>query len=194
VVADPTTEKDTTMSTSLRWVLTVRGVVAVALGVLAIGWPSITLGLVILLFVVYAFVAAAADVVTAFHVDGLGPTAGYLAVGALSALAGFAALLWPGATAILLSWVVAFWALATGIGEIVLAARPGITPGRRAMWVVGGLVSVALGLALALHPGVGPLALGIVFGLFSIVYGITVLTRVVKARGSRPVMAAGSLS
>ncbi|GLZ49159.1 membrane protein [Actinomycetospora sp. NBRC 106375] len=182
------------MPRNLRRVLIVRGVLAVVLGVLAIGWPSITLGVVVLLFVVSAFVAAGSDLVTAVQVEGIGPTLGHLALAALSALAGLAALLWPGATAVLLSWVVAFWALAAGIGEIVLATRHGLTPGRRAIWVAGGLVSVALGLALALLPSIDPLSLGVTFGLFSTVYGITVLTRVVRAGGSHSAVAAGSTS
>ncbi|MFC5139106.1 HdeD family acid-resistance protein [Actinomycetospora rhizophila] len=187
-------EKDMDMPRSLRWVLIARGILAVALGVLAIAWPGVTVGVVALLFAAYALVAAGADVVTAIHVDGVGPTVGHLALAALSATAGLAALLWPGATVVLLSWVVAFWALAAGIGEIVLAIRRGITPGRRALWFVGGLVSIALGLALALLPSVDPLSLGVAFGLFSTVYGITVLTRTLRAARSRPVMAAGSAS
>jgi uncharacterized membrane protein HdeD (DUF308 family) len=187
-------EKDMDMPRNLRWVLIARGVLAVALGVLAVGWPGITVGVLALLFAVFALVTAGAEVVTAIHVDGTGPTLGHLALAALSALAGFAALLWPGATAVLLSWVVAFWALAAGIGEIVLATRRGTTPGRRALWVVGGLVSVAFGVVLTLLPSVDPLSLGVAFGLFSTVYGIVVLTRTLRAARSRPVMAAEGAS
>lgn len=176
----------------LRWVLVARGALAVLLGVLAICWPSITVGVVVLLFAVYAFVAAGVDLVLAIHVHGAGPTFGYLALATLSVMAGFAALLWPGATAVLVSWCVAFWALATGIVEIALATRHGITPGRRAMWVAGGSVSVAVGLVLALDPGIGPLALGIVFGLFSMVYGITVVAGVARPGGARRAVGAGS--
>ncbi|MHC1558302.1 HdeD family acid-resistance protein [Actinomycetospora sp. C-140] len=182
------------MPRNLRWVLIARGILAVALGVLAIGWPGITVGVVVLLFAVYALVAAGTDLVTAIHVDGVGPTLGHLTLAALSATAGLAALLWPGATAVLLSWLVAFWALATGIAEIVLATRRGITPGRRALWLAGGLVSVALGLALVLLPGGDPLSLGVAFGLFSTVYGITVLTRTLRAARSGTPMAAEGAS
>jgi uncharacterized membrane protein HdeD (DUF308 family) len=187
-------EQEMHMPRSLRWVLIARGILAVTLGVLAVGWPGITVGVVALLFAAYALVAAVADVVAAIHADGIGPTLGHLALAALSATAGLAALLWPGATVVLLSWFVAFWALAAGIGEIVLAARRGTTPGRRALWVVGGLVSITLGLALALLPGVDPLSLGVAFGVFGIVYGITVLTRALQAARSRRVVAAGSAS
>jgi uncharacterized membrane protein HdeD (DUF308 family) len=39
------------------------------------------------------------------------------------------------------------------------------------MWALGGLVSIALGVVLAIRPDLGAVTLTTVFGLFSIVYG-----------------------
>ena len=66
-------------------------------------------------------------------------------------------------------------ALITGITEVILAFWQGQTAGERAMWAIGGLVSVALGVVLALRPDIGALSLATVFGLFSIVAGLSAL-------------------
>jgi uncharacterized membrane protein HdeD (DUF308 family) len=50
------------------------------------------------------------------------------------------------------------------------------------MWALTGLVSVALGVVLAYRPDIGALTLATVFGLFSVVYGITTITLAVQAR------------
>jgi uncharacterized membrane protein HdeD (DUF308 family) len=50
------------------------------------------------------------------------------------------------------------------------------------IWALGGLVSVALGIVLAIRPDIGALTLATVFGLFSIVHGVTLVTLSMQAR------------
>jgi uncharacterized membrane protein HdeD (DUF308 family) len=90
-------------------------------------------------------------------------------------------LLWPGLTALVLTIVIAAWALATGIMEVILAFREGETAGERAMWALGGLVSIALGVVLALRPDIGALSLATVFGLFSLIAGVSALVMSAQA-------------
>jgi uncharacterized membrane protein HdeD (DUF308 family) len=82
---------------------------------------------------------------------------------------------------VLTIWVAA-WAFVTGVIEVVLAFGQRETAGERAMWALSGLVSIALGVVLALRPDVGALTLATVFGLFSIVNGISALVLSTQAR------------
>ena len=82
----------------------------------------------------------------------------------------------------MLTIFVGAWALTTGITEIIMAFRRGETAGERAMWALGGLVSVALAVALFLRPDVGALSLATVYGLFSLIYGIAMLTAAAQAK------------
>jgi uncharacterized membrane protein HdeD (DUF308 family) len=166
------------VSTSLLW----RGLLAIAIGVVSVAWPDITVGAFVILFAVYAFLAAGADLVRAFASDRVGPLAGYLLLAFLSLVAGMVALLWPGITALALTVWVAVWALVTGILEAAFAFRRDEPAGERAMWALSGLVSIALGVVLAIRPDIGALTLATVFGLFSIVYGVAALTLAAKAR------------
>lgn len=166
------------VSTALRW----RGLLAVIIGVLSVAWPHITVGAFVILFAVYAFLVAASDTARAFSSDRAGPVAGYLVLALLSLAAGLLALLWPAVTAIVLTTFVAAWALVTGAVEVALTFRQGETAGERAMWALGGLVSIALGVVLGIRPDIGALALATVFGLFSIVNGVAALILSAQAR------------
>jgi len=161
----------TSLSTSLRW----RGVLAIALGIVSVAWPGITVAAFVILFAVYAFMAAGADGVRAFTSRHAGPVLGYLLLSVISAAAGVVALAWPGITALVLTLWIAAWAFVTGLIEVTLAFRRGEAAGERALWVMSGLISMALGVVLAIRPDAGAVSLATVFGLFSIVSGISAL-------------------
>lgn len=159
------------LSTSLLW----RGILAVAIGVVSVAWPNITIGAFVILFAVYAFIAAFSDAARAFTRDRAGSVVGWLLLSLISLAAGAAALVWPGMTALVLTIWIGAWALATGIGEVAMAFVREQTTGQRWMWALGGLVSIALAFVLFVRPDIGAVSLATVFGLFSIVYGINTI-------------------
>src|SRR3954449_209491 len=83
------------LSASLRW----RGVLAIVIGIVSVAWPGITVGAFVVLFAVFAFVAAFGDGARAFASDSAGPVVGWLLLALLSLAAGVVALVWPGAPA-----------------------------------------------------------------------------------------------
>jgi uncharacterized membrane protein HdeD (DUF308 family) len=172
--SDPPLERvaaSTYLTTSLVW----RGVLAVAVGAVSVIWPTITVGAFVILFAVYAFVAAFTDAARAFTRDRVGPVLGYLTLSLLSLAAGVVALVWPGPTAFVLTLIVGWWALVTGLVEIGMACAAGRPAGQRAWWILSGLISIAFAAVLFIRPDVGAETLAIVFGLYSIVYGVAAL-------------------
>jgi uncharacterized membrane protein HdeD (DUF308 family) len=166
------------ISSALLW----RGLLAIVIGVVSVAWPGVTVGAFVVLFAAYAFVGAAVEALVAFRSGKGGAIAGHAALSLLSLAAGVGALAWPGITALVLTVWVAAWALVTGAVELLLAFQRGEGAGERALWALGGLVSVALGLVLAIRPAIGAVTLATVFGLFSIVYGVQALVVSVTAR------------
>ena len=69
--------------------------------------------------------------------------------------------------------VVGIWAIVGGIAEIVAGFGSGETAGTRAMFILAGLVSIAFGVVLFARPGIGAVTLALLFGLFSMIYGIS---------------------
>jgi uncharacterized membrane protein HdeD (DUF308 family) len=159
----------------MRGALIVKGVLSVAVGVIAVAWPGITVGAFVVLFAVSAFLLAGTEAMRAFRSRSAGPVLGWLLVALLDIIAGIVSLAWPAITALALVAVVAVWALVTGGAELVLAFRAGAPAGQRALLGLTGLVSVALGVVFAIRPDIGAVTLAQVYGLFSIVYGVSAL-------------------
>jgi uncharacterized membrane protein HdeD (DUF308 family) len=160
-----------TASKALVW----RGVLAIAIGAVSVIWPDITVGAFVILFAVYAFIAAIMDATRAFSSARGGSVVGHLLLSVLSLAAGVVALIWPGPTAVVLTLIVGWWALFTGLVEIAMVFTSGRRAGDRAWLILSGLVSIAFAVALFIRPDLGALSLATVFGLYSIFYGVSTL-------------------
>ena len=117
------------MLKSLSTSLIVRGLLAVAVGIVALAWPGITVLALVILFAIYAFIAAGMEAVKAFSSDRAGPVMGHLLLGLVDVGAGMIALAWPGPTALVLVLLVGAWAMIGRTGRDL--RRP---PGRRTSW------------------------------------------------------------
>jgi uncharacterized membrane protein HdeD (DUF308 family) len=170
------------MLKSLGNSLILRGSLAVAVGILAIAWPGVTVLALALVFAFYAFASAGLEAALAFGSRTAKPVVGHLLVGLVDVIAGTVALAWPGATALVLVLVVASWAIVVGAVEVVVGFRAGEAAGTRAMLVLGGLASVAFGLVLYARPDMGAVSLALLFGLFSLVSGASMLVNGIELR------------
>ena len=167
-------------STSTSLIL--LGILAVVVGIIAIAWPGVTILALVILFAVYAFVAAGMQGARAFSSRDAGPVLGHLLLALIDLAAGVVALVWPGPTAYVLVIIVAAWALVGGVAEIAGGFAAGETAGTRAMFILTGLVSVAFGILLFARPGVGAVTLALLFGLYSLIYGFSQISAGVQVR------------
>jgi uncharacterized membrane protein HdeD (DUF308 family) len=156
--------------------LIIIGVLAIIIGIIVLAWPGVTILALVILFAVYAFSAAGLQTMRAFSGGTPGPVLGHLLLGVLDVLAEIIALAWPGATALVLVLIVGFWAFFGGFAEIFAAFRNGETAGTRTLFFIGGLVSVVFGIVLFSRPGLGAVTLALLFGLFSLTYGVSQIT------------------
>jgi len=173
------------MLKSLSTSLIVRGILALAVGIMALAWPGVTVLALVILFAVYAFIAAGLEAMRAFGSAHAGPVAGHLILGLADLAAGVIAVTWPGPTALVLVLIVASWAAIAGVVEIAAAFRAGEPTETRALLVLGGLASAAFGVALFARPDMGAVALALLFGLFNLIYGTSALTHGIELRQTR---------
>jgi uncharacterized membrane protein HdeD (DUF308 family) len=173
------------MFKSLSTSLLVRGILAIAVGIIALAWPQVTVLALVILFAVYAFIASGLEVARAFSSASAGPVFGHLLLGLVDLAAGVVALVWPGPTALVLVLIVGTWAIVAGLVEIAAAFQAGEQSGTRAMFILGGLVSIAFGAVLCARPGIGAITMALVFGLFNLVYGIWALMHGIELRRTR---------
>src|ERR1700756_5820542 len=102
------------MLKSLSPSLIMRGILALAVGIIALAWPGVTVLALVILFAVYAFIAAGLQAMRAFSSRTAGPVFGHLLLGLVDLAAGVVALAWPGPTALVLVLIVGTWAVIAG--------------------------------------------------------------------------------
>jgi uncharacterized membrane protein HdeD (DUF308 family) len=167
-------------STSTSLIL--LGVLAIIVGIIAIAWPGVTILALVILFAIYAFIDAGVEAVRAFSSGTAGPVVGHLLLGLVDLAAGVVALIWPSPTALVLTLVVGIWAIFGGFLEIFAGFGSGETAGTRTLFILTGLVWVAFGVVILARPDVGVVSLALLFGLFNLIAGATLITRGVELR------------
>jgi uncharacterized membrane protein HdeD (DUF308 family) len=109
----------------------------------------------------------------------------FIAEGAFGIVAGLVALAWPGVTALVLLYVVAIWAILSGIAEMIAAvALRREIEGEWVLFLVG-VLSVVLGVAMAILPGVGVLSLIWLVGLYALAVGVAMIVLAFRVRDAR---------
>jgi uncharacterized membrane protein HdeD (DUF308 family) len=165
------------------WLLVLRGVFAIIFGLIALFYPSIALFALIIVFGVYAIIDGIAAVVIAIQERGSLSRWGWvLFEGIISILAGIVAFVYPGLTALVFLYIVAIYAILTGILEIVAAF---VIRGFAAQeWALGiaGVLSIIFGIILFVRPGAGLLAILWLVGIYAIIFGILFIVRAFQMR------------
>ncbi|ADP78134.1 HdeD family acid-resistance protein [Pseudofrankia inefficax] len=159
-----------------------RGAVAVALGIVAIAWPGVTVSALIVLFAIYVFCDAIGHFHRATASDRSGSAAGSIALGVLDIAAGVVALVWPAMTVFVLTIWLGVWAVVTGVVEVGAAFTMPARRGVRTGMVLVGLASIVFGIVVFTHPSIGVLSVTLLFGLFLLVYGVDLVTTGVRMR------------
>jgi uncharacterized membrane protein HdeD (DUF308 family) len=154
--------------------LALRGVAAIAFGVLAVAWPNLTFIALLALFGAFALVEGAFTLSAGLNlvVERQTSWVPYI-IGGLAGIAiGAVTFLWPGLTALTLVYLIAYWAIITGVFELVAAFE--LAGGIRTDWMLGlaGVLSVAFGVLVALDPRSGALSVIWIIGLYAIVVGV----------------------
>jgi uncharacterized membrane protein HdeD (DUF308 family) len=166
------------------WLLLLRGVAAIAFGVIAMFWPGKTIFILLLMWAAYVVVDGAFSLWAG--ITGGGNRAGsrwwLIFFGAVSILAGIAALFWPGMTAIVLLIYIGIWAIIMGVGQI--AGAISLRKEIEGEWMLGlsGVVSILFGAFVLLQPGAGALALVWTVGIWAIVIGILSIGLALRVR------------
>jgi len=154
------------------WVVALRGVFAIVFGILAFLWPAIALVTLVLLFGIYALADGICAVITAVtHRIGV-PRWWGLFAGIISIIAGILVFTWPGITAMALLYLIAAWAIVTGIFEIFAAVELRRELSHEWLLILSGIVSVAFGVLVTANPGAGALSIIWLISLYAVIMGV----------------------
>jgi uncharacterized membrane protein HdeD (DUF308 family) len=168
---------------------------AMVFGVIALIWPDVTVGALVIVFGIFAISDGVVEIAGAF-MGGIANDSRLMRIvrGVVSIIAGVVAFVWPGITALTLLYIVAIWALIIGVAEILAAVR--LRREIEGEWLlgIGGLMSIAFGVFAIIFPGAGILSLTWLVGIYAILFGITLIAlgievrRLARDRGPRVMM------
>ena len=164
------------------WLLLLRGIAAVAFGVLTFVWPQISLLTLILVYGVYALIDGVLALIAAIRGGGFVPRWWLALGGVVSILAAVVAFAWPGLTALVLVYLIGFWSILRGVLEIIGAIR--LRKEIANEWTLGvaGALSVIFGLILVFMPGAGALGLLWLIAAWAVLFGLLLIWVAFKVR------------
>ncbi len=154
------------------WVIALRGLLAVSFGLAALIWPNLTLVWLVFLFGAYLLADGLLAVIAGLtRHNGSRPWWLLLIEGFMGIAAGGLTFLSPGLTAIALLYLIAAWAIVTGMMEIVSAIRLRADIKNEGLLALSGVLSVVLGVVLVIWPGASALGLVWLIGAYAMVFG-----------------------
>ncbi|HEY4992598.1 MAG TPA: HdeD family acid-resistance protein [Nakamurella sp.] len=163
-----------TVAAKYWWVLLVRGILLIALGIAMLAWPKETLTVFVVLFAAYLFVDGVMNIFQGFSERRDGQSSGWsFASGALAIIFGIIVLVWPDTVGKVIMYIVAIWAILAAIGGIAAGLRLRKTPGSGWGWFLAwGILAGIFGIALLFNPAAGILSILWLVAIWAIMSGI----------------------
>jgi uncharacterized membrane protein HdeD (DUF308 family) len=165
------------------WVLLLRGIVAILLGISAIAWPGITLVALAYVFGTFSLIDGVAALVIGFRGESDGTVWWTMVVlGVIAIAAGIIAFVWPGLTLLVLLTVIAVSAILRGAIEIAAAIR--LRKEIDDEWILGlsGALSILFGALIIYRPDAGLIALALLIGAYMLALGILAIALSLRLR------------
>lgn len=168
------------------WALGLWGALSIVFGALVLAWPGITLKAFLVVLGVY-LVATGLVMLVGSLVNRDGKWAVGALVGVLSAVAGLYVFANPQISALVALSVVAIWAVAAGMLQIVAGFE-----GKNNWWlIISGAIYTLFGFYIFANPKGGALALIWIIGLSTIASGIALVITAFEANSASKQLANG---
>ena len=161
--------------TKMRWALGINGALTVALGVVILVWPSISLYSLVIVFGAFALARGIVGLGAAIAGQSM-PGRGWLVVSSLVSIAiGVLVFFNTQMSALALLYVIGAYAIALGVITIGGAFWLPLGNGDRLLLALTGLVSILFGVVMFAEPGDGALVLLALIAAYALIVGITEL-------------------
>ncbi|WP_353510211.1 HdeD family acid-resistance protein [Intrasporangium sp.] len=172
------------MLKTLWWLVLLRGILAILFGIAVLAWPKATVVVFLVLFAVFSLLDGILEIMTGVQAKGERGRWLIFLQGALAIIAGIIAVVWPSITAVVLLWLVALWAILSGVMEIAGSLEVRRLGQPRWWWhTVAGVLAIVLGAILLFgNPVRGILAILWAVGVLAIASGIALVIAALIAR------------
>jgi uncharacterized membrane protein HdeD (DUF308 family) len=167
------------------WLFLIRGILALALGILLPLFPGAAIFTLAILFGAYAFtdgIVAIAASVRMSHADAR--WAWLLLEGLLGVLVGVITFFYPGITALWLVYLFAAWALVSGALAVATAIRLRAAIANEWLMILFGALSIVAGIVIFFVPVAGVIAIVWTISAYAILAGLFLIGLAFRLRGA----------
>jgi len=168
--------------TKLRWALGVSGALSIALGIVIIVWPSISLRSLVIVFGAFTLARGIVGLGTAIG-GGSFDGRGWLVLASLASIVvGVLVFLYTDMSALALLYVIGAYAIALGIITVGGAFWLPLDGSDSALLGLTGFVSILFGIVMFAKPGDGALVLLALIAAYALVTGIAEMVVAIRAK------------
>jgi uncharacterized membrane protein HdeD (DUF308 family) len=164
------------------WLLILlRGIVAILFGIMAIISVEFTLLFLVYLFGAYVLLDGILAIIVSLQERK--SSSAWLVVfliGIVGIVVGVLSFIHPGNVALLIFYLVAAWLIIAGFFSVISALRR--ATGTEWLSIVGGILSIIVGIIFFFHPTSSILSIVWLLGVFALVYGIIQIVRAIQLR------------
>ncbi len=157
------------------WAVGLRGILGILFGLICLLTPGVAIEVFVILFSAYMLVDGVFAIISGIKAARNGERWGLLILeGIVDLAAGVVAFLWPAITLVALIWIIAVWAVVSGVLMLSAAFTLNIDHGR--WWLaLGGIASIIFGILLVIEPLIGAVVLTLWIGAYALVFGVFLL-------------------
>ena len=164
-----------TQATKMRWALGLHGAASVAVGLMILAWPGISVFALTIVFGAYTLATGIVEFGAAFTTKGKEERGWLILTGLLGIIVGVLVLAWPGISALALLYMIGAYAVV--LGSLCAGASfwlPLDGHGTASM-ILTGFVSIVFGIVIFAKPGAGALAVLALIAAFALATGVSQL-------------------
>jgi uncharacterized membrane protein HdeD (DUF308 family) len=169
------------------WAVGLRGLVSIVLGLVALALPAAAIFALIVWFAAFAIIDGILALVSAFRLSRAhGPWVALFLEGLVGIVAGVVVFLIPALGAFALAYLVAAWAIVTGVLAVLSATRARTHVPNEWLWILSGAVSIVFGVFFAFAPGFGLAVLAYTLGFYALIAGFSLVGLAFRMRRLPP--------
>jgi uncharacterized membrane protein HdeD (DUF308 family) len=176
-----------------NWIwVALRGVLAILFGIVAFVMPGLTFLVLVIWFGAYMFVDGLFAVIAAITNRAKNDRWWVMLLeGLLGIAVGILTFFQPGITGVALVFLIAAWAIVTGVLEVIAAIRLRQEIQGEFWLILSGILSVIAGVLLFLFPDTGAVAVVWIIGAYALLFGVMLLVLAFRLRGMKDQISGG---
>ncbi|SRR6266487_2769608 len=169
------------ISRAYWWLILLRGIVALLFGIMALISVEFTLLFLVYLFGAYVLLDGIMAIIASLQ-ERRSSSAWWVVflLGIVGIVVGVLSFIHPGNVALVIFYLVAAWLIIAGLFGLISAMLR--ATGTEWLSIVGGIISIIVGIIFLLHPTSSILSIVWLLGLFALVYGIIQIVRAIQLR------------